>query len=762
MSKIPPCGAGVKPEKSEYADWKNHADVSIFGNATSHKPIRTEKVLDVLNEIKTGKYCKQVLLVRSLSGDKKAYTKAKEKLSAVTFAGTFSYGNIDGLLIPTGFLPVDIDHLSKDDTEKYFGIITKDKHTWAVFRSPSGLGLKLLFRADGITSNQDHRRFYVAVEKYFLETYSLEICPAGKAIKDFCFFSFDPTLYLNDSPELFNIDEWAGAYVEKNDNDLPDIEDAEWWDGNIASLPIPDRIKDLITGAQGTNNRSTDMMSVLNRLAYAQLSDSQIYQVFADHPIGDKSREKNDPEKWLKRQIDKGRRFAAENLGFYTTPQEDFSIVEKQEVKEEKVLLNYAVLPAPLRNCIDEICGQTDADAMMVLGSLLGTISAFIGKKFYITEYFQKLYCVLWILAITKSGDFKTTALLKGALLAYLNDKKIREEIAVLQDFTGNDPEGKKQIEAQIKTLSLSKVLLPSRATAEALMEHLSKGHSGVILLSEFGQWLQGLEQSSTGTLKSTLTDFYDAPLSFEYITRTKGSVYIKEPFISIYGVSTVEWVNRFLKSDDVSSGFFARFLLFSPDSNSKIPPALPAQSAVKHDAMNALEKILSDIPVDRVYGFSPDSALAFQTMHQALYADLANDPDQLRILLSPYVKRWSPYVLKLSMIMEFLTNPDSSTISIPALTAGNEIIKCTAASTRKLFSAELGESEFERKCRLILEYLKRHSGKAARLKILSSKIIKEGTKDYDEVLNSLIEQGKIVVNSDGGKPKKEWLYYVL
>lgn len=100
--------------------------------------------------------------------------------------------------------------------------------------------------------------------------------------------------------------------------------DAEWWDGKIENLPVPDRIKNLITGALHEKDRSTDMMAVINHLAYCRLSDSQIYQIFAENPIGDKSREKNDPEKWLKSQIDNGRGFAAAELGFYTTPQEDF------------------------------------------------------------------------------------------------------------------------------------------------------------------------------------------------------------------------------------------------------------------------------------------------------------------------------------------------------------------------------------------------------------------------------------------------------
>jgi len=106
--------------------------------------------------------------------------------------------------------------------------------------------------------------------------------------------------------------------------EVGDTPDAEWWDGKIENLPVPDRIKNLIMGALSEKDRSTDMMAVINQLAYCKLSDSQIYQIFAENPIGDKSREKNDPEKWLKPQIDNGRDFAAAELGFYTTPQEDF------------------------------------------------------------------------------------------------------------------------------------------------------------------------------------------------------------------------------------------------------------------------------------------------------------------------------------------------------------------------------------------------------------------------------------------------------
>ena len=81
------------------------------------------------------------------------------------------------------------------------------------------------------------------------------------------------------------------------------------WDGDVNHLPVSNNTKNLIlNGCGGTGQRSEPMMTVLNALAWSNLTDAQIYEIFESYPVGEKYREKGDGRhKWLQPQIDKAR-----------------------------------------------------------------------------------------------------------------------------------------------------------------------------------------------------------------------------------------------------------------------------------------------------------------------------------------------------------------------------------------------------------------------------------------------------------------------
>ncbi len=79
------------------------------------------------------------------------------------------------------------------------------------------------------------------------------------------------------------------------------------WNEKIESLPIRKETKDLILSGAPVGQRSETIQKVINALVYSGLTDQQINDIFRQYPIGDKNREKSNPEKWLQPQIDKGR-----------------------------------------------------------------------------------------------------------------------------------------------------------------------------------------------------------------------------------------------------------------------------------------------------------------------------------------------------------------------------------------------------------------------------------------------------------------------
>jgi len=422
-------------------------------------------------------------------------------------------------------------------------------------------------------------------------------------------------------------------------------------------------------------------------------------------------------------------------------------------------------LPLPLQEYIAALCKTTNAHPIMLTSSVLTMVSAFVGTKVFMANgvYYQDLYPNLWILCIAKSGQYKSTALTKGSKIANDKQTQIQKAIKRMQKEAPSD-----ELSAEILKKSLEKVILPTKITAEAFLELLDQGHQGVIYASEFGGWLQNLDKTHNNDFKAILTDFYDVPFNFEYKTKTQGNYIIERPYISICGVSTMPWIYSNLKPSDVPSGFFARFLLFVPPyqegSSSAFPePVEEVYIQAEKKFKSCLDNILLSIGESRPM-YPTDAARSLVNQYHDYILKLPSDyGDKAGEILQPFTKRWSPTLIKLSMLMQLFEDPTTDQISDVAVMSAMKILMPAMKSTAKLFEEELGESVHQRKCRIILEFMARvqKAGKSiTRQTIMSSKQLDGGCPEYDPILQTLIEQGKVeCIRHD---KKNEWKYILI
>lgn len=211
---------------------------------------------------------------------------------------------------------------------------------------------------------------------------------------------------------------------------------------------------------------------------------------------------------------------------------------------------------------------------------------------------------------------------------------------------------------------------------------------------------------------------------------------------------------------------FFARFLIFTPPFEEGIPPALPpAVDDHSEDAENkmteVIDRILKSVGSGRHLSLTQDAKKVFASYHMHIYRVHALCGEAMHELLSPYVKRWSPALLKKAMMMQLLLDPTSQVITDQAVVVAFHVLSPAIKSTILLFSQDLGESEHQRKCRVTLEWItnrtRRDKKPARRQAILSSKLLPGGAKEYDEILHTLIEQGKIIYTQYAKKNESEY-----
>jgi Protein of unknown function (DUF3987)/VirE N-terminal domain len=172
---------------------------------TETRDISVEKVWEA---IRTGgrKLKGQITQIRNrfeaelalTSGDykkaKQAVDALKKQLPAVTWSGTFSQRANDKLVQHSGLLCADLDSLGPLKAEVRVQL-ARSPHVVTVFDSPSGDGLKAVFRVPADAAK--HMGSFRAVGRHVLELTGIQVDQSGKDVARLCFMSYDPELYRN-------------------------------------------------------------------------------------------------------------------------------------------------------------------------------------------------------------------------------------------------------------------------------------------------------------------------------------------------------------------------------------------------------------------------------------------------------------------------------------------------------------------------------------------------------------------------------------
>jgi P4 family phage/plasmid primase-like protien len=126
---------------------------------------------------------------------KEAVANKKKRLPGVTWSGTFSQRDGDALVQHSGLLCADLDQLGDQRNEARTKLL-RSPYLWALFVSPTGDGLKCVFRVQA--SADTHKASFHAVEEHVRELTGVQIdaCPD---VARLCFLSHDPDAYLNEN-----------------------------------------------------------------------------------------------------------------------------------------------------------------------------------------------------------------------------------------------------------------------------------------------------------------------------------------------------------------------------------------------------------------------------------------------------------------------------------------------------------------------------------------------------------------------------------
>tara|TARA_Y100001973_G_scaffold77863_1_gene114130 strand:- start:2411 stop:4828 length:2418 start_codon:yes stop_codon:yes gene_type:complete len=200
-------------------------NITIFKNIRETATPFYREVSVVLDRIQEGSSKELVKKIR-LEKDKAIRNELKKDLPAICFSGKFNRRNDDSIVEHSGIICLDFDGYKKQkdllsDKEQ----ISKNKHVYSVFISPSGNGLKVLIKIPQDADN--HVNYFNSLEKHFSSPYFDKTC---KNLSRVCYESYDPLIYINENSSVWDV-----------------IEDIEYTEVNVhrdpPTIPITDENK---------------------------------------------------------------------------------------------------------------------------------------------------------------------------------------------------------------------------------------------------------------------------------------------------------------------------------------------------------------------------------------------------------------------------------------------------------------------------------------------------------------------------------------
>lgn len=184
---------------------------------TNIVPNASVSIDDIYKAIKSNEHYKRITLeYREAMADPNMSAQELRKLKAknfdyVTISGTFENRSESKLLEHSGYIAIDLDHLTNTIEVRDELLSDAIVPTTMMFTSPGGEGLKWIIKIN-LTKEEEHIDYFHAIERYMLETRGIEIDSACKDVSRACFLPWDPDIYYNPSaPGIFSnfIDDWG-------------------------------------------------------------------------------------------------------------------------------------------------------------------------------------------------------------------------------------------------------------------------------------------------------------------------------------------------------------------------------------------------------------------------------------------------------------------------------------------------------------------------------------------------------------------------
>lgn len=171
--------------------------LSLFHRASDATGAGETTAADAVAMIRSDRHRDRVKYIRRciIEGDDDAMAEAKHQLEAVTWSGTFARRQANACTAYSRLVCIDIDGKDNPDLDP---VECRDEwadRTVAAFVSPSGAGVKLIFKTEA-THASEHKSAFAGCKSVVMSA-GLVVDESGSDVSRLCFMSWDPGATYN-------------------------------------------------------------------------------------------------------------------------------------------------------------------------------------------------------------------------------------------------------------------------------------------------------------------------------------------------------------------------------------------------------------------------------------------------------------------------------------------------------------------------------------------------------------------------------------
>ena len=381
----------------------------------------------------------------------------------------------------------------------------------------------------------------------------------------------------------------------------------------------------------------------------------------------------------------------------------------------------------------------TDAPKRFHLMGAFQIISALLRNKVRIEFGAYTLKPNIYAICLAKSSQFR-----KSTALNIVKN--------IIKHFETNEP---KENEKEVN------IILPNEFSRESLYPILQKNASGTFFINEVKGFLSMLCRSYNEGLKEFFTDIYDGG-NIKRVLKSH-SYFIKDPCVSIFAASTIDWFVQALTGDDLAGGFLYRFLYLPARVQPKYIPCPPEKNLENEKKILETANSINSLPP----GF-----ISLQGETKQHYEKWACKFHRKRVEkdFEPFIERYTQYALKLTILYELQSgeadyNEETKTynLSLESLKYGIAATEFFFSETQRLFSEEISFSKLERMQLHIKKILREAGGKGLSKSDIYRKTRSMTKREREEAIEHLQQTNEITIEKvQGGRGRNEDRYFLV